>query len=236
MIAPPDANVTTYRQRKFVIGDIHGAYKALRQVLQKASFDPSRDLLVCLGDICDRHPEVDKVMDLLLTVKHLVLLLGNHDYWALDWFRRGRAAGIWVAQGGAETMDAYPDGVPESHVNLLKGALLYYELDDRLFVHGGYPPGTHIRDQTAETLLWDRSLVRTALARQQRGVEERLTPYREVYVGHTPTINYDSLMPIRACEVIMMDTGAGWPGGILTMMDLDSGAIYQSSPVSDLYP
>jgi serine/threonine protein phosphatase 1 len=235
MEAPPEANETIL-QRKFVIGDIHGAFKALRQVFQQASFDPSRDMLICLGDICDRHPDVDKVMDLLLTIKNLILLLGNHDYWALDWFTRGRAAGIWVAQGGGDTMDAYPNGVPENHVKLLQQALLYYEMDNRLFVHGGYPPGTDIREHKAETLLWDRSLIKAALNRQQRGEETQLTPYREVYVGHTPTINFDSMVPIRACEVILMDTGAGWPGGILTMMNLETGQIYQSSPVSDLYP
>jgi hypothetical protein len=55
-------------------------------------------------------------------------------------------------------------------------------------------------------------------------------------VGHTPTINFGTLKPIRACEVIIMDTGAGWPGGVLTMMDIDSKEIFQSSQVDSLYP
>jgi len=221
--------------RRFVIGDIHGAYRALSQVFDRASFDPAADLLICLGDICDRWTETNKVMDALLELQNLVLLLGNHDYWALEWFRHGKASVIWLAQGGVQTMDAYPDGVPESHIELLSKALLYYELENRLFVHGGYPPGSVIHEQKAETLLWDRKLVRTALDREEYGAGERLTPYDAVYVGHTPTINLGTTKPIRACEVIMMDTGAGWPGGVLTMMNLDTGVYYQSDPTDDLY-
>jgi serine/threonine protein phosphatase 1 len=192
-------------------------------------------LLICLGDICDRWPEVDKVIEKLLGVQNLVLLLGNHDYWALEWFRTGKAPGLWLSQGGTQTMDAYPDGVPESHVELLSKALLYYEFENRLFVHGGYPPGSDVREQKAEILLWDRTLVRKALEREEYGAGANLTPYDAVYVGHTPTINLGTTTPIRACEVIMMDTGAGWPGGVLTMMDLDSGVYYQSDPIDDLY-
>jgi hypothetical protein len=45
--------------RTLVVGDIHGAARALRQALDRAEFDPAADHLICLGDICDRGPEVD---------------------------------------------------------------------------------------------------------------------------------------------------------------------------------
>jgi hypothetical protein len=34
----------------------------------------------------------------------------------------------------------------------------------------------------------------------------------------------------------MADTGAGWPGGVLTMINIDNGEYYSSDPVSRLYP
>jgi len=34
--------------RTFVLGDIHGAYKALKQCFQKAEFDHETDQLICL--------------------------------------------------------------------------------------------------------------------------------------------------------------------------------------------
>jgi serine/threonine protein phosphatase 1 len=54
--------------RTFVIGDIHGAYRALRQCLQKAAFNYSNDHLICLGDVCDGWPETRESIDELLKI------------------------------------------------------------------------------------------------------------------------------------------------------------------------
>jgi serine/threonine protein phosphatase 1 len=221
--------------RRWVIGDIHGANRALIQCFERAEFDTESDQLVCLGDLCDRWPEVDKVFDTLLRVRNLVLLLGNHDQWALEWFLRGKAPEIWLMQGGDVTTGAYKNGIPDSHIDLLKQAILFYEMENKLFVHGGYNPGKDIRQQDRKVLLWDRSLIRSALKHAQTGDEIRLTSYSEVYVGHTPTINFGETNPIKACEVYLMDTGAGWPGGVLTLMDIDNKACFQSDVVDSLY-
>jgi serine/threonine protein phosphatase 1 len=41
--------------------------------------------------------------------------------------------------------------------------------------------------------------------------------------------------PIKACEVWLMDTGAGW-SGVLSMMNIDTKEIFMSDPVPSLYP
>jgi serine/threonine protein phosphatase 1 len=168
-------------------------------------------------------------------VKNLVLLMGNHDHWALDWFLTGHSQSLWVSQGGNITINSYRRGIPARHVELLQQAVLYHVLDKKLFVHGGYQPFRDIGSQERELLLWDRSLVKTALQLKSKGEETHITEYDEVYVGHTPTLNFGSTEPIRACEVFMMDTGAGWPGGVLTMMDIDSKEFFQSDEVNSLY-
>ena len=40
-------------KRTLVIGDIHGGYKALVQVMQRSKFNIHEDLLICLGDYVD---------------------------------------------------------------------------------------------------------------------------------------------------------------------------------------
>ena len=45
------------------MGDIHGAYRALRQCLQRAQFDDENDHLICLGDVCDGWPETKAVIE-----------------------------------------------------------------------------------------------------------------------------------------------------------------------------
>jgi serine/threonine protein phosphatase 1 len=39
--------------KTFVIGDIHGGYRALIQVLDRAGFDYDNDTLISLGDVAD---------------------------------------------------------------------------------------------------------------------------------------------------------------------------------------
>lgn len=71
------------------VGDIHGNYKALKQCLQRASFNYDKDTLIVLGDVCDGWAYVDKCIDELLKVKNLRYILGNHDQWALEWAING---------------------------------------------------------------------------------------------------------------------------------------------------
>jgi serine/threonine protein phosphatase 1 len=222
--------------KQYVVGDIHGAWKALMECFEKASFDYEADGLICLGDACDGWPDVKKVLDELLKIKNLVYVLGNHDKWALNWFLTRQAPAIWIEQGGNATVDSYCGMVPESHIQIFSRAYRYYKLGNKIFVHGGFNPDIPIGNQDENILLWDRALLHRAINSHQENTKINITGFEEVYIGHTPTINFGTLKPLQVCEVIDMDTGAGWPGGVLTMMDIDSGAIVQSSPVHSLYP
>ena len=221
--------------RSFVIGDIHGAHLALLQCFRKAGFDPQADRLICLGDATDGWPEVREVMEELMHVRNLVYILGNHDQWFLEWARTGMAPAIWLMQGGQAALDAYPDGVPEGHLQLLNRAVYYHTENDRLFIHGGFDPLQPLEHQDRQVFLWDRSLVQHAMDLREEGEEKQISAFREVFLGHTPTISYGVDRPVKACELRLMDTGAGW-SGTLSMMDINTGEIYQSEPVFRLYP
>jgi serine/threonine protein phosphatase 1 len=221
--------------KRFVIGDIHGAYRALVQCFERSEFNKQTDLLICLGDLGDGWPDIDKVFEELLSIRNLVLLLGNHDVWLLNWFETGVAPETWLVQGGDITIKAYKSKVPAAHVALLRKAKLFYILDNNLFIHGGFLPGSPVEEQDKEVFLWNRSLVKEALYNKQLKKEVKLTNYNLVFVGHTPTINFNEIKPIITGGVCMMDTGAGWPGGMLTMMDIDTGEQFASDDVSELY-
>ncbi|MFW6206170.1 MAG: metallophosphoesterase [Gemmatimonadota bacterium] len=90
--------------RTFVLGDVHGAARALEQVFERSGLDPHRDRLISLGDLCDRKPEVDRCFDLLLEVEDLTVVLGNHDEWTADWMVNRAVQGWWFEFGGAETV------------------------------------------------------------------------------------------------------------------------------------
>ena len=157
--------------KRFVVGDIHGGHKALVQCLERSKFDTEKDLLISLGDLCDGWPEVHQVIDELLSIKNFKLILGNHDEWTLRWMKDGWIEEIWTSQGGLATMESYQHDrarVPESHKNLLQNAVLYMELDNKLFVHGGINTNLEMTKQDPELLMWDRDLLSKAVMTARR--------------------------------------------------------------------
>ncbi|MEM6525255.1 MAG: metallophosphoesterase [Bacteroidota bacterium] len=221
---------------RFVIGDIHGGYKALIQCLERSQFDYNNDLLICLGDVCDGWPDTKEAVDRLLTIKNLVFILGNHDFWTLEYAQTGSANSTWLQCGGDNTLKSYNNKIPLRHQELFEAAKLYYILENKLFVHAGIEIGISIEKQGADTFLWDRSLFREAIAQFDAGISESLTPYEETYIGHSPIHRMGYKQPILSGDVWLMDTGAGWEGGVLSMMNIDSKDIYISDRLDSLYP
>lgn len=220
--------------RRFVLGDIHGEYDYLVDVLKKVNFDYKNDILIQIGDIVDRGPEPFKCMDELLKIKHLILLKGNHD----DTFRT-------YIKGGRNMLAAFPsNGVNATEIKwkeltavqriyytdyIFDRMLPYYVTDDNiLFVHGGFDPSEPIDKQEESYLIWDRDLVNAAYAESLiTQVRFPLTKYKKVFIGHTPTLYYGLLVPFTGGGVTNIDTGSG-KGGPLTIMDIDTGEFWQS--------
>lgn len=233
--------------RRLVIGDIHGTYLALLQVLERSAFAYKKDLLICIGDVADGWPQVSECFEELLKIKNLVYVTGNHDSWLLDWFQTGNTPHIWTSQGGQASINSYLSKetairkkLLRRHTKLLSEALPYYVTDNKLFVHGGFNWGRPIDGQDTYDLTWDRNLLSAALYWRANGLkglkEDKVKAYDEVFVGHTTTSRIQpDLTPVHASNVWAIDQGAGWEGK-LTIMDIDSKEYWQSDVVATLYP
>jgi len=218
----------------FVIGDIHGAYKALLQCFERSGFDYKKDRLIVLGDICDGYAEVKQCIDELLKIKHCDFVIGNHDLWTLDWATKDLKRELWVKQGGLNTMASYgKEGMPQAHVNFLKNAHAYLEFNNKLFVHGGFDHRIPISKQGLQTLVWDRDLLDRALKTHWTDPDFKFAGYDEIYIGHTTTQMYKS-KPLHFCNVWDLDTGAGWSGK-LTIMNIKTKKYWQSDLSLELY-
>lgn len=229
-------------QRTFVIGDIHGAYKALIQLLKKVEFDYDVDKLIALGDVCDGWSEVPESIEELLKIKNLIYIKGNHDDWAYNCLIESKSTLkyfspeflSWMYNGGRATLDAYkrrPD-LLDKHIAFLNNARLYY-LDEknRLFVHAGIKPGLPIDKMDKEILLWDRNFCMYQYDGLDLGIE-----YKEIYIGHTPTLIFNNQKkPINCENTWFLDTGAAFTG-YLTIMNIDTKEYWQSEEVRKLYP
>ena len=221
--------------KTFVIGDIHGAHKALLQCLSRSGFDREKDRLIVLGDVCDVYPEVRECIDELIALKHCDFIIGNHDLWALDWATRGLKPAMWLEQGGDATIRSYGGGpMPAEHVNFLNKAHPWLEIDGRAFVHAGFDPDRPLKGQSLTVLAWDRGLLRRALELGEVGRDHQIGCYKEIFLGHTPIGVLHDSVPHHVCNVWAMDTGAGWSGP-LTIMDVDTKEYWQSDPTPSLY-
>lgn len=218
--------------KQFVLGDIHGAYRALRQCLTRSGFDYDHDHLIFLGDVCDGWPETRESIEELMCIRNLTCLLGNHDQLALPWMKRGEILSSWFNQGGEATMKSYLGGVPDTHIAFLEKALPYSINDGRCFVHAGFDPNRPLEFQDLDTFLWDRNLARRALDAYQTRASANLTPYTETYIGHTPT---SFGKPVKGGGIWLMDTGAGW-AGVLSLMNVETKEVFLSDVVPTLYP
>ncbi len=217
--------------KKFVISDIHGGYKSLIQCLERSSFNYNEDLLICLGDIVDGFPETPQCVEELLKIKNLILIEGNHDTWARDWFKFGSRPIIWTEQGGRATIDAYianADLMIKHRSFFDKAVKCYVDDENRLFVHGGFKLGVPVEEQPLRYLSWDRDLY------DMRNNDLDISPYKEVFVGHTSTWNI-SKFPFCRNKVWFVDQGGGWEGR-LTIMNIETHEFFQSDVVKNLYP
>ena len=230
--------------RTLLVSDIHGGFRALEQVFERAKFDPSKDQLICLGDVCDGWRETVECIRLLKSIPNLVYLMGNHDSWTLDWLQ-GRWDGIgqfdpgfscWTSQGGQATINSIEKHKSKQEVlDFLENAEYFYQQNNKLFVHAGIYLNTKVENNDENTLIWDRDLVRFAKANAISVGWEPVVPYDEIFVGHTPTVAYGKTVPQNYCNLWMIDTGASYDGP-LTVIDADTKEFWQSDPVVDLYP
>lgn len=235
-------------QRTLVIGDIHGAHKALDQVMTRAGVK-EEDKLIFLGDYVDGWSGAPEVIDRLIELNsshECVFIRGNHDQLFLNWLQTGIENELWLIHGGQATVDAYSD-VSDTRVDLHREFLQQldnYHLDteNRLFVHAGFTNLHGVtREYFTDMLFWDRSLWEMALAMDpELSVEDpyypqRLQHYREIYIGHTPTTRIGHTTPVNVATIWNMDTGAAYKSP-LTIMDVDTKQYWQSDNAHELYP
>ena len=235
-------------KRILAIGDIHGGLKALKQLIEKLELT-KEDKLVFLGDYVDGWSESAQVVQYLIEFSknyECVFIKGNHDAWCEDWLRTGEGEQVWLFHGGKGTVESY-DGFSESqkqeHLNFFEQMPLYHiDEDNRLFIHAGFTSMHGVHKETyKDQFYFDRTLWEMALTTDSMLDEtsvyfpQRLKHYKEIYIGHTPTLRYDSMLPMNAINVWNVDTGAAFTGR-LSALDINTKEVFQSDDVHTLYP
>ncbi|AZA81339.1 serine/threonine protein phosphatase [Chryseobacterium lactis] len=233
--------------RTLVIGDIHGGFKALKQVLERAEVTQN-DQLIFLGDYVDGWSESSQIIQFLIEFSEnqdCIFIKGNHDTWCEDWLVSGLAPDLWLFNGGQKTVESYAHYSLEkklAHFEFFQKMKSYYVDDqNRLFIHAGYASmhGPE-KEVYSSNYRWDRTLWETAVAmdkkltRNSELYPKRFLLYNEIFIGHTPTLDIGITTPAHKANIWNMDTGAAYTGA-LSIMDINTKEFWQSDPLPSLY-
>lgn len=236
------------RMKIFVIGDIHGGLKALLQVINKIEIT-EKDQLIFVGDYVDGWSESAQVIQFLMELSekiNCIFIKGNHDVWCEKWLRNGDVNPTWFLHGGNATLESYENFTSEEkkvHLQFLEKMPLFY-LDDkeRLFLHAGFTSMHGIEKEVyEETFYFDRTLwemllaMDTKIANDSLLYPKRILHYNEIYIGHSPTTNYNEPLPMNIANVWNVDTGAAFKGKI-SAINIDTKEVFQSDDLPSFYP
>lgn len=233
-VQPVSSEKTVSQGRAYVIGDIHGCFDAMKDLLVKIEADiktaPISDVkIIFLGDLIDRGPHSREVVDYLMTYKpsfaELVFISGNHEEVMLK-VLDGNLSAVksWFQFGGRECVRSYgvdnlgeihlhPDrlveriqkAVPQTHYEFIKGFRNYYIYGRYLCVHAGIRPKVSLEEQSSTDLRW----IRDSFLNYRKP-----HPYIIVH-GHTIVP-----FPEHHSNRIAIDTG-GYTGNPLTAVRLE---------------
>lgn len=218
--------------------DVHGAAKALDEVLIKANFDFDNDQLIIGGDLCDGYPQTYEVLEIISKIKNKILLRGNHDTPFINFLNKGYVAKYWEKMGAYSTIQSYDNKSQEDkqkHLSILKQSKKYHKIDDMLFVHAGFNLNRPLDKQSFKDLNTNHSFWEKVLHSRKKKFNPINEEYKLIFIGHTPTNKKSrNAIPIRKSNVINCDTGAG-NGGRLTLVNIKTLELIQSQYCNKLY-
>ena len=149
-------------KRLFAIGDIHGCFDSLKELIEEKIQLTKSDKLVLLGDYIDRGPKSKEVIDYIIELQgngfDIITLSGNHEQMLLDAFNEKELVALWKMNGGSETLKSFGiNTITNLQINYLgffKGLKLYFEFENYLFVHAGF--NDEIEDPFEDTyhMIW----------------------------------------------------------------------------------
>ena len=219
--------------RDFAVGDLHGHFSRLQASLDQLGFDPSRDRLFSVGDLVDRGPENEAVLD-WLEQPWFYAVQGNHEDYAIRYARTGKVdvenwrgyGGGWFLDLPAERQKVYAEAFARLpiaiEVETRDGAVGLLHADCPVLFWPRLESALRDRYQrTSAACQWSRDRLRQMDRTGIRGV-------RAVVAGHTPVS-----APLLLGNVYHIDT-EGWKAGYFTFLNLESLQAWPREVVTEL--
>jgi len=127
----------------YVVGDIHGCFNTLKNLVKKL---PSDSDLIFVGDLCDRGKYSKEVIDFVMKNNYRCIR-GNHEKYLIDHLEdvlfNDKRELNWLKPkwGGQATVDSYKNtssSIIKKHLVWLKSLPSFILIEDKYFITHGY--------------------------------------------------------------------------------------------------
>lgn len=189
------------------VGDIHGCFSLLEKQLKQLEFNPAKDRLICTGDLIDRGPESERVLE-FLQHNWFYSVLGNHDSFILGDLDNMLHLSLWFYNGGSWWWNIESDAEKQEFIEAFAQLPYIIEIETRHgligVVHAELPEGMNWpqlvasldEKSTQDSLLWGRSRLAHQLSCPVDQIDILVS-------GHT-MLN----QPVRLANCVFIDMGA----------------------------
>ncbi|MEJ2061364.1 MAG: metallophosphoesterase [Gammaproteobacteria bacterium] len=227
--------------RDFVVGDLHGMFSALEQMLLGVEFDAERDRLFSVGDLIDRGPESQRCLE-FLDHSWFHAVQGNHERMMLTAQNDAMNFLNWTNMNGGGWWHDIDDEMREAFMTRVAALPLAMEIATEHgsvgIVHADIPlnVGWHefvekLEDASFQDYaLWSRNRLKLA------ELSGRVPPVEGidlVVVGHTPLQR-----AVQIANIYYLDTAAAYwediKGAKLSLLQIHPGFAISELPTAPI--
>ena len=206
--------------KDYVVGDIHGSFRQLMQILLKMDFDFKKDRLFSVGDLCDRGPHSEEVLK-WMDYPWFIPVIGNHETLVMGYEQKLVSFDVLIKVGAEWWFDVEDDKKAQiiSYFETLPiGIEVETSYGEVGIVHATCPTsswksfkeGLYSEEgyKFANKAIW-------TYAREEN--KRKIEDIDYVIVGHTTQNEY-----LQWENVFLIDTGATFHTGYFTILDLET--------------
>ncbi len=139
-------------QKYLIVGDIHGCFSELTSLMLQSG-TMHEGLVVALGDLVDRGPDVDIVLDMFMSSSKMYSVMGNHDNKLLRYLIGNK---VYITSGLRKTLDQIGHMHRDKVAIYLMGLPKMIKVGGNYMFHAGLNPTKHIEKQSPHTLMYAR--------------------------------------------------------------------------------
>jgi len=194
----------------FAIGDIHGCFDSLKELIESKIQLQKNDKLILLGDYIDRGDKSKEVVDYIIELQEkgfdIIPLMGNHEAMLLDAYKNEKNTSIWILNGGDETLKSFDisslKDTESKYIKFFEDLRYYYTFEKYLFVHAGFNDNVLNPFTDYYSMLW----------KCKKSYTNSLLANKTIIHGHNP-------ISVSKCEDRVLSK--------LGVINIDTGCVYK---------